>query len=105
MRVLVSQSRRGFCGQGVGTYVVGAINSVECVGACSLAQCEGMRDLEKRVQAEWFGEVGAEASEHVVVEQDIALDLLGEALDGPRIGEAELCASLLERAVRVREGL
>lgn len=41
-----------------------------------------MGDLEQRVQAEGLGEIGAQASEHVIVEENIALDLLGQALNG-----------------------
>jgi hypothetical protein len=36
-----------------------------------------VRDLEERRHAKDLGEVSADAGEHVVVEEDIALDLLG----------------------------
>lgn len=55
-----------------------------------------MGDLEQRVQAEGLCEVGAQASEHVIVEKYIPLDLLGQALDGAGVRQAQLCAALLE---------
>lgn len=56
-----------------------------------------MRDLEQRSHAKDFSQVGTNASEHIVVEEDIALDLLGEALDGSGVGQAEFCPTLGER--------
>lgn len=55
-----------------------------------------MRYLEQGREAEGFGEVGLDAGEHVVVEEDIALDLLGQVLNRAGVGEAELRAPLRE---------
>lgn len=85
-------------------YIVGAVESGESVGIGSLAYRKGMRDLEQRVQAESLGEVGAKAGKHVVVEENIALDLLGEVLNGSGIGQAEFCASFLKGVVCVGNG-
>lgn len=63
-----------------------------------------MGDLEERVQAERLGEVGAQATEHVVVEEDITLDLFCQALDRAGIGEAELRAPGLEGVVCIGHG-
>lgn len=63
-----------------------------------------MGDLEEGVQAESLGKVGAQATEHVVVEEDIALNLFCQALDGARVGQAKLCAASLERVVYVGHG-
>lgn len=52
----------------VSTYLIGTVECGKCVGVGSLAQCKGVRDLEEGVQAESLGEVGAQATEHVVVE-------------------------------------
>lgn len=56
-----------------------------------------MRDLEQRSHAEDLGKVGADASEHGVVEKDIALDLPGQGLYRAGVGEAELGPALGER--------
>lgn len=64
-----------------------------------------MGDLEKGVQAEGLGEIGAQAGEHVVVEENIALNFLGQALDSAGVRQAELCASLLEGAKCVGDSL
>lgn len=63
-----------------------------------------MRDLEQRVQAECLGKIGAQASEHVIVEEHIALDLLGQTLNGAGVRQAQLCAALLEGADGICEG-
>lgn len=60
--------------------------------------------MEQRVQAKCLGEVGAETGEHVVVEEDIALDFFGEVLNGSGIRKAEFCASLLESVEGVGNG-
>lgn len=85
-------------------YLVGTVQRGKCIGVGSLAQCEGVGDLEERVQAEGLGEVGAQATEHVVVEEDIALDLFCQALDSARVVEAQLCAPGLEGVVCIGHG-
>lgn len=81
------------------TYLVGTVQGSECVGVESLAEGEGVRDLEQRVQAEGLCEIGAHATEHVVVEKDIALDFFCEVLHGAGVVETELCAPGLEGVV------
>lgn len=63
-----------------------------------------MRDLEEGGHAEDLGQVGANASEHVVVEEDIALNLLGQRLYRARVGQAELCTALREGVERIPDG-
>lgn len=53
-----------------------------------------MGDLEQGRHAEDLCEVGANASEHGVVEEDIARNLPGQALYGARVGQAQLGAAL-----------
>lgn len=55
-------------GLAASTYLVGTVECGKCVRVGSLAQCKGVGDLEEGVQAESLGEVGAQATEHVVVE-------------------------------------
>lgn len=88
----------------VSTNLVGTVECGKCVGIGSLAQCEGVGDLEEGVQAECLGKVGAQATEHVIVEQDIALNFFCQAFNGARVGKAELCATSLERVVYVVHG-
>ena len=60
-----------------------------------------MRDLEQRRDTESLCEVGAQAGEGQVVEEDIALDLLCDVLDGAGVGEAQSLSSCLEGRVCV----
>lgn len=55
-----------------------------------------MRHLEQRRHAEDLCQVGTDAGEHVVVEEDIALDFLGQRLNCARVVQAELCPPLGE---------
>lgn len=55
-----------------------------------------MRHLEQRRHAEDLCQVGSDAGEHVVVEEDIALDFLGQRLDCAGVAQAELCPPLGE---------
>lgn len=91
--------RRCLPGLAWSTYLVGAVERGKCVGVGSLAQCEGVGDLEEGVEAEGLCEIGAQATEHVVVEENIALNLFCQALNGARVGQAELCAPSLEGIV------
>lgn len=58
--------------------LAGAEHGGESVRVDALTHCELVRDLEQRRHAEDLCEVGADAGEHVVVEEDIALDFLGQ---------------------------
>lgn len=74
--------------------LAGAEHGGESVRVDALTHCELVRDLEQRRHAEDLCEVGADAGEHVVVEEDIALDFLGQGLYCAGIGQAELCPPL-----------
>lgn len=63
-----------------------------------------MRDLEERSYAEGLGEVGAQTREHEVVQEDIALHLLGNILDGAGVGQAERRPPRLEGSICVSDG-
>lgn len=76
------------------TYFASSKHGGECVRIDALAYCELVRDLEKRSHAENLGQVGADSSEHVVVEKDVALNFLGQVLHASRVGKAELCSAL-----------
>lgn len=65
---------------------------------------KGVRDLEERRHAEGLGEVGAQAREGQVVEEDITLHLLCNVFDGARVGQPEGFPPRLERGVCVSEG-
>lgn len=74
----------------VGSYVGGAVHGSKGIGVEALTHGELVRDLEERTHAEHLGQVGADAGEHVVGKEDIALDLPGESLYRSRVGQAEL---------------
>lgn len=75
-------------------YLAGAEHGGESVRVDALTHCELVRDLEQRRHAEDLCEVGADAGEHVIVEEDIALDFLGQGLYCAGIRQAELCPPL-----------
>lgn len=78
-------------------YLVGAVEGEESIRRYLLgALGEGVRDLEQRRDAKGLCEVGAQAGEGQVVEEDIALDLLCDVLDGTRVGETQSLSSCLE---------
>ena len=60
-----------------------------------------MADLEDGVQAETLIELGAQAGESLVGEEDVALHLLGDLFNGARVAEAERRSSVLEGPVCV----
>lgn len=79
------------------THLASAVHGSEGIGVHALAaQSKLMGDLEQGVQAESLGEVGTDAGEHVVVEENIALDLLGQTLNGTRVGQTKLGPALGE---------
>lgn len=78
------------------TYPARSVHGREGIRIDALAHGELVRHLEERSHAEDLGEVGAHTSEHGVVEEDIALDLPSESLDGTRVDEAELGPTLRE---------
>lgn len=63
-----------------------------------------MRDLEQRRNAESLCEVGAQTGEGQVVEENIALHLLCDVLDGAGVGQAKGLSSCLESRVCVPDG-
>lgn len=67
------------------TYLSSSVHGGKGVRVDSLAHSELVRDLEERRHAEDLGQIGADAGEHEVVEEDIALHLLGQVLDGSRV--------------------
>lgn len=79
-----------------GSHLVGTIHGGKGIGVDALAHCELMRDLEQRRHAEDLGEVGANTGKHGVVEEDIALDLLGQGLYRAWVAETELGPALGE---------
>ena len=83
------------------TYPARAVHSGKRVGVQALAHGELVRHLEQGVHAEDLGQVGLEAGEHVVVEQDIARDLLVQVLGRAGVGQAELCSPLGKGGVEV----
>lgn len=77
-------------------YLGGTVHRSKGVRVDALAHCKLVRNLEERSHAEDLGQVGADASKHVVVEKDIALNFLGQRLYRARVGQAELCTALRE---------
>lgn len=77
-------------------YLAGAVHGSEGVRVDAFTHCKLVRHLEQRRHAEDLCQVGTDAGEHVVVEEDIALDFLGQRLDCARVAQAELCSPLGE---------
>lgn len=76
-------------------YLAGTVDGGEGVRVHALTtHGKGMGDLEHGVHAEDLCEVGANASEHLVGEEDIALDLPGQVLYRAGVGQAELSSPL-----------
>jgi hypothetical protein len=83
-------------------YLVGAVEGKESVRRYLLrALGEGVRDLEQRRDTESLCEVGAQTGEGQVVEENIALDLLCNVLDGAGVAKAQSFSSCLEGRVCV----
>ena len=88
------------------SYVVCAIQREERVGAQHLAAGgEGMADLEQGGYAEALVELGAQAGEGLVGEEDVALDLLGDLVDCAGVGQSEQRSPVLEGVVCGEEGV
>lgn len=66
---------------------------------------EGMAYLEQRRDRETLVQLGAQAGEHEVGEEDIALHLPRDRVDGAGVAEAERCSSGLEGAECVEDGV
>ena len=83
-------------------YLVGAVEGEESIRRYLLgALGEGVRDLEQRRDAKGLCEVGAQAGEGQIVEEDIALDLSRNVLDCARVAEAQCFSPLLECIVYI----
>lgn len=63
-------------------YLASSVHGGESIRVDALAHGKLVRNLEKGCHAEDLGQIGADAGEHEVVEEDIALHLLSQALDG-----------------------
>ena len=85
-------------------YLGGTVHRSKGVRVDSLAHCKLVRHLEEGSHAEDLGQVSADASEHVVVEEDIALNFLCQRLYRARVGQAELCTALRERVYGISDG-
>lgn len=85
---------RGF--QCIAAYLAGTVHGSKGIRVDAFTHCELVRHLEQRRHAEDLCQVGTDAGEHVVVEEDIALDFLGQCLDCARVAQAELCSPLGE---------
>lgn len=64
-----------------------------------------MADLEERKDGEALVELGAQAREGLVGEEDIALDLPCYRINGARVSQAEGISPRLERVVCVEDGV
>lgn len=60
-----------------------------------------MRNLEHGSGAEGLCELGAQAREAQVVQEDIALHLLGDVLDGARVGQPKGLSPALEGGIDI----
>ena len=86
------------------THVVGAVQTEQGVRGEHLgAGGEGMADLEKRRNGEALVQLGAQARECLVGEEDAPLDLRGDVVDGAGVAQAERCSPVLERSVCVED--
>lgn len=85
-------------------HLVGSVEAGKGIGVQALAHGESMGDLEKGRQAEGLRDVGAQAAEHVVVDEGIAGDLLGQVLDGSGVRQTELGSPLGEGVVGIGDG-
>lgn len=71
------------------TYLGRSIEGSVGIGRQTLrAHGQSVRDLEERSDAEGLGQVGAKAGKGQVVEEDIALDFLGDVVDGAGVAQA-----------------
>lgn len=81
-------------------HIVSAIKREKGIRRQLLAFCrEGMADLKERVYGEALVELGAQAGEGLVLEEDTALDLLGDLINCAGVAQAECCSSRVERLV------
>lgn len=64
------------------SYFASAVHGREGVRVHSVAHGKLVGDLKERRDAEDLGQVGADAGEHEVVEEDIPVDLLRQIFDG-----------------------
>lgn len=87
----------------IATHLACAIQSGKRVRIQALAHGKLVRDLEEGSEAEYFREVGTKAGKHVVVEEDIALDLSSDVLDCAWVRQAQLCSSIRKRCQSIRE--
>lgn len=55
-----------------------------------------MADLEERRNGEALVQLGAQAGEGLVGEEDAPLDLRGDVVDGAGVAQAERCSAVLE---------
>jgi len=92
--MLLLQARIAQAGE---THVVGAVQTKEGVRGEHLgARGEGMADLEKRRNGEALVQLGAQAREGLVGEENTPLDLRGDVVDGAGVAQAERCSPVLE---------
>lgn len=88
------------------TDIVCSVESEEGVGREHLAAGgKGMADLEERVYREALVQFGSQASKSLVVEENAALDLLCDLIDGTWVTKAERCSSVVEGSVCIEEGV
>ena len=86
------------------THLGRAVESCVGVGRLHLrAHGQRVRDLEHGCGAEGLCELGAQAREAQVVQEDVALHLFGNVLDGARVGKSEGLSPLLEGSVDIVE--
>lgn len=79
------------------THVVGAVQTEEGVRGEHLgAGGEGMADLEKRRNGEALVQLGAQAGEGLVGEEDAPLNLGGDVVDGSGVAKAKRRSPVLE---------
>lgn len=64
-----------------------------------------MADLEQGRDGEALVQLGAQARESLVGEEDAPLDLGGDVVDGAGVAQAERCSLVLEASVCVQEGV
>lgn len=92
--------------EGASTHVVCAVKTEEGVGGEHLrAGGECMADLEERRDGEALVQLGAQAREGLVGEENTALNLSGDVVDGAGVAQAERCSSVLEPSVCVQHGV
>jgi hypothetical protein len=86
------------------SYLSCSVHGSKSVGVDTLAHGKLVGDLEERSHAEDLCQVRSDSSEHIVVEEDIPLNLFGKTLDSARVGKAELGPPLVEGVEDISEG-